>query len=87
MTLAALARFADLTWIKGRAETRAAADYVDRLGIKTPSLRQPIRYLSGGNQQKVLMARWLLRQDYLKCSSWPSRRGASTSARRPRSTA
>jgi ABC-type sugar transport system ATPase subunit len=66
MTLAALARFANLTWIKGGAETRAAGDYVDRLGIKTPSLRQPIRYLSGGNQQKVLMARWLLRQDSLK---------------------
>src|SRR5215213_128538 len=66
MTLAALARFADLTWIKSGAETRAAADYVSRLGIKTPSLRQPIRYLSGGNQQKTLMARWLLRQDSLK---------------------
>jgi ribose transport system ATP-binding protein len=66
MTLAALGRFADLTWIRRRAETRAAADYVGRLGIKTPSLRQPIRYLSGGNQQKVLMARWLLRQEYLK---------------------
>jgi ABC-type sugar transport system ATPase subunit len=66
MTLAALARFADLIWIKSGAETRAAADYVSRLGIKTPSLRQPIRYLSGGNQQKTLMARWLLRQDSLK---------------------
>ncbi len=66
MTLAALARFANLTWIKAGAETRAAGDYVKRLGIKTPSLRQPIRYLSGGNQQKVLMARWLLRQDSLK---------------------
>ena len=66
MTLAALGRFADLTWIRGGAETRAAAEYVDRLGIKTPSLRQPIRYLSGGNQQKTLMARWLLRQDSLK---------------------
>jgi ribose transport system ATP-binding protein len=66
MTLASLARFADLTWIKQRAETRAAAAYVDILGIKTPSLRQPVRYLSGGNQQKVLMARWLLRQDSLK---------------------
>ncbi len=66
MTLAALGRFADLTWIRGGAETRAAAEYVDRLGIKTPSLRQPIRYLSGGNQQKTLMARWLLRRDSLK---------------------
>jgi len=66
MTLAALSRFADLTWIKGGAETRAAAEYVKLLDIKTPSLRQPIRFLSGGNQQKTLMARWLLRQESLK---------------------
>ena len=63
MTLAALARFADLSWIRGGAETRAAEEYVGRLSIKTPSLRQPVRYLSGGNQQKTLMARWMLRQD------------------------
>ncbi len=66
MTLASLARFAGLTWIHGRAETRAAAEYATRLGIKTPSLRQRVRYLSGGNQQKVLMARWLLRQRDLR---------------------
>jgi ABC-type sugar transport system ATPase subunit len=66
MTLAALGRFADLSWIRGGAETREAAEYVARLGIKTPSLRQRVRYLSGGNQQKVLMARWLLRQQQLK---------------------
>jgi ribose transport system ATP-binding protein len=66
MTLAALGRFAALTWIKRRSETRAASEYVNLLGIKTPSLRQPVRYLSGGNQQKVLMARWLLRQDSMK---------------------
>src|SRR4029079_15617988 len=51
---------------KQRAETRAAAEYVERLGIRTPSLWQPVRDLSGVNQQKVLMGRWLLRQDYLK---------------------
>lgn len=32
----------------------------DRLAIKTPSLNQMVEYLSGGNQQKVLIARWLL---------------------------
>jgi len=66
MTLASLGRFADWTWIHGREESLAAADYVDRLSIRTPSLRQRIRYLSGGNQQKVLMARWLLRQRHLR---------------------
>jgi ABC-type sugar transport system ATPase subunit len=66
MTMASLARFSSLSWIRGGEETRAAGDYVSRLAIKTPSLAQKIRYLSGGNQQKVLMARWLLRQDALK---------------------
>lgn len=34
--------------------------YVDEINVKTPSLKQEIQYLSGGNQQKVLVARWLL---------------------------
>jgi ABC-type sugar transport system ATPase subunit len=61
MTLASLTRFADHGWVRRRRESRAVVDYVRRLAIKTPSLRQKIRFLSGGNQQKVLMARWMLR--------------------------
>jgi rhamnose transport system ATP-binding protein len=41
------------------AETAAAASFVDRLGIKTPSVRVEAGTLSGGNQQKVALARWL----------------------------
>src|SRR6185436_7283829 len=33
--------------------------FVDRFGIKTPSLDTPVANLSGGNQQKVALARWL----------------------------
>jgi ribose transport system ATP-binding protein len=36
-------------------------DMIDRIGIKTPSLRQLVRNLSGGNQQKVVVAKWLVR--------------------------
>jgi ABC-type sugar transport system ATPase subunit len=36
-----------------------AESYISRLRIVTPSLEQPVRYLSGGNQQKVVVARWL----------------------------
>ena len=41
-------------------EYRLADDYSKRLRIKTPSLDQKIVNLSGGNQQKAVIARWLL---------------------------
>jgi len=49
------------------AQSQAFADeYISLLGIKTPSADTPINSLSGGNQQKVILARWLLTHpDYL----------------------
>ncbi|WP_106753454.1 sugar ABC transporter ATP-binding protein [Pannonibacter carbonis] len=43
------------------AMRRTARDFIARLGIRTPSDRQEVRLLSGGNQQKVVIAKWLLR--------------------------
>jgi len=44
-----------------RAEAEAFADeYIKLLGIKTASMDTPIKSLSGGNQQKAILARWLL---------------------------
>ena len=43
-----------------RTERKVCSEYVDSLHIKTPSLRTRIKSLSGGNQQKALIARWLL---------------------------
>jgi rhamnose transport system ATP-binding protein len=40
-------------------ERRVAAELVDRLGVKAASLEAPVGDLSGGNQQKVALARWL----------------------------
>ncbi len=45
--------------IDERWERENARRQVDVLGIRTPSLDQPIRHLSGGNQQKVILGRWL----------------------------
>lgn len=42
-----------------RAENRVAAEYVRSLRIQCPRPKRPVMYLSGGNQQKVLLARWL----------------------------
>jgi galactofuranose transport system ATP-binding protein len=50
-----------------------AADYVQRLGIKTADIETPIGLLSGGNQQKALLARWLLTQPRLLILDEPTR--------------
>lgn len=46
--------------ISRKEQNELAERFVKRLGIKTPDIEQPIGFLSGGNQQKVLLARWLL---------------------------
>lgn len=53
----ALHRDGSLLWAE-RLRTRARA-YVERLGISTPSVNQEVGRLSGGNQQKVVFAKWL----------------------------
>jgi ribose transport system ATP-binding protein len=42
-----------------RSEARRALDYVRSLSINPPSLSRAVMFLSGGNQQKVVLARWL----------------------------
>ena len=46
-------------FVKQKEEERIAADYCDRLRIRTPSPKQIVRNLSGGNQQKVVIGKWL----------------------------
>jgi rhamnose transport system ATP-binding protein len=48
------------TWMDRRKETSVARDMVKRLAIKTPTERQPISAMSGGNAQKVVLARALV---------------------------
>jgi methyl-galactoside transport system permease protein len=47
--------------------------YVEALSIKTPSIKQQIQYLSGGNQQKVLLGRWLLTNPNILILDEPTR--------------
>lgn len=46
-------------FISSRRENAFARDYVEEFRIKTSSIEKPIYQLSGGNQQKALLARWL----------------------------
>lgn len=48
-------------FINTKATRKAGSDMVQKLSIRTPSLRQKAKYLSGGNQQKVVVAKWLIR--------------------------
>ncbi|MDO4899198.1 sugar ABC transporter ATP-binding protein [Actinomyces sp.] len=59
--LASYDAFTTATVVHERAVQRATRKYVDMLRIKTPSTRQRVRNLSGGNQQKVVLGKWLLR--------------------------
>ncbi|MFY0805680.1 sugar ABC transporter ATP-binding protein [Peribacillus frigoritolerans] len=60
ITLASMKRILSKKFVlKKKEELEIASDYVKRLGIKTPSVHQNVKFLSGGNQQKVILAKWL----------------------------
>ncbi len=61
-TVQSLRRFSRIGWLRRRAERVAVEQLVEQLEIRTPSLDQPVEFLSGGNQQKVSVARSFLRQ-------------------------
>lgn len=51
-----------LGFVREKRSKLATQEEVERFKIKTPSINQEIQLLSGGNQQKVILARWLLRR-------------------------
>jgi len=58
-SLAILPRLTRFGFVQRGLERRIASEYIQRLAVKTPSLDQEVGKLSGGNQQKVVLARWL----------------------------
>ncbi|MDR1237991.1 MAG: sugar ABC transporter ATP-binding protein [Propionibacteriaceae bacterium] len=59
MTAAALGKLAKYGVIETNAETKAANQLKDELTVKTPTVESPVGKLSGGNQQKVSLAKWV----------------------------
>lgn len=54
-----VASYSRFGWLNRKTERKVAEDGVQRLKTKTPSIKQAVGNLSGGNQQKVVLAKWL----------------------------
>jgi ABC-type sugar transport system ATPase subunit len=61
VSMAMLRRLSRLGWLRVRAERRDAVRLFQRLNVRAPSVESPVASLSGGNQQKVALAKWLAR--------------------------
>jgi rhamnose transport system ATP-binding protein len=74
VTLATLRRYLNaLGLLRPAAEREAAEAFRQRLHIRTPSLDQPVGQLSGGNQQKTMLAKWLNAQPRVLILDEPTR--------------
>ena len=62
ITLASLKHLSSFVGMNFGKENLIAADYTRRLGVKTPGIHNAVSTLSGGNQQKVALSRWLMTQ-------------------------
>ncbi len=56
-----------------KLERRFSREYVEKLKISTPSITTETQYLSGGNQQKVVIAKWLLANSQIIVLDEPTR--------------
>jgi ribose transport system ATP-binding protein len=73
LTLALLPRLTRAGIVDETKQRAIVEDFIRRLGVKTSSPEQKIRELSGGNQQKVLLARWLCMNPRLLIVDEPTR--------------
>ena len=73
VTLAELERLSALGFVRRDLERAEVRRVVDRLRIRTPSIEQLVRNLSGGNQQKVALAKWLLTRSRVLFFDEPTR--------------
>jgi ribose transport system ATP-binding protein len=73
LTLASLDRLCVNSIISRKKENKLAGDYVLKLQIRTPNLERKVMFLSGGNQQKVVIAKWLCAQSDIFIFDEPTR--------------
>lgn len=72
-TLASLDSISNMGMINANEVIKASNEYVSDLRIKTPSIEQKVGNLSGGNQQKVVLAKWLMTKPKILIMDEPTR--------------
>jgi ribose transport system ATP-binding protein len=73
ITLANLPSLSIFNFIQAGREREVARKYVNDLGVKTPTIEQTVQNLSGGNQQKVVLAKWLFTDSKVLLFDEPTR--------------
>jgi ribose transport system ATP-binding protein len=73
IVMATYDRFQRGMFVQAKKAEQATEEYVNKLRIKTPSVDQILRNLSGGNQQKVVLAKWLIRNSEILIFDEPTR--------------
>jgi ribose transport system ATP-binding protein len=80
LTLPNLKQLSRLGWIVGRRESRMGGELIEHLRVKTASPTKAVGLLSGGNQQKVVLGKWLARRPRVLIFDEPTR-GVDVGAR------
>jgi ABC-type sugar transport system ATPase subunit len=73
ISVTALHQFARWGLMNPAREATAARRYIEALRIRTPDVHQPVGRLSGGNQQKVMLAKWLARKPHVLLIDEPTK--------------
>ena len=80
-TIQVLEKFSNLGWVNRGREGHTVTDLINHLKVRTPSLEQPVQFLSGGNQQKVSLTRPHLQETVNVILAYEPTQGVDAGAR------